>query len=197
MTRCASAGTRCGTRSTELHRLADDHRQRIEWWCEFASATGWRRSSWYYAQDPLPQTVACARVWSGGAERAGGADRVAGAERALIEHLVTLYAIESAQSAVLPRQLDALVSRYGLDGDRATRYFRLSARSAAGNAELLQAALTSFLPAPQPLKLRLRAERAHRAYWELLDGVEEYLADVRPAPDGGRRQDPRGPRLRS
>jgi hypothetical protein len=53
------------------------------------------------------------------------------------------------------------------------RYFGLQAERAAGDAGLIQAALTSLLPLVRPLALVRQAESALRHYWELLDGLVE------------------------
>jgi hypothetical protein len=125
---------------------------------EFASATGWGRSAWYFASDPLPQTLGCDRAWRG-------------ESRSLADDLVTIQTIESALSLLAPRQLAALVERYGFD-TRAVRYFVGRAERSARDAALSEAALTSLLPVVAPEALVGHAERCHRAYWELFDGVQ-------------------------
>jgi pyrroloquinoline quinone (PQQ) biosynthesis protein C len=150
-----------GMLAEALARQAADQEREIEWWCEFAVATGWCRSaSWYYAQDPLPQTIACAQRWSGAADRP------------LAQHLVTLSAIEAAQCQVAPAQLDALIDRYGFCDGQSTEYFRLRAERAADNAALAQAALIGLRLTHHEHALLRHAELAHRSYWELLDGVQ-------------------------
>jgi pyrroloquinoline quinone (PQQ) biosynthesis protein C len=148
-----------GLLAEELNRYADDQEDYIDLWSEFAAATGWTRESWwYFAEDPLPQTVACSRAWSGDT-------------RPLAHHLVTMYAIESLLAAITPRQRDALIGRLGFD-ERAMRYFSLHAERSAVDAELAWAALTSLLPLTAPVTLLTQAELAYRSYAELLDGVE-------------------------
>jgi pyrroloquinoline-quinone synthase len=144
----------------ELTRHADERECELELWCSFAAATGWGPSTaWFYAGDPLPETEASAALWLGGEERS------------LCEHVVTLYALETAQADVARLQLDALLGRYGFTGGRSTRYFELRLRGDGGPAGLLEAALTGLLPVADPFVLLRRAERSYRAYWELLDGV--------------------------
>jgi pyrroloquinoline quinone (PQQ) biosynthesis protein C len=144
----------------ELTRLADDQEDYLDLSCEFAVATGWGGSSWYFGEDPFPQTIACARAWSG-------------ESRSLDRHLVTIYAIESLLAHTSPTQLDALIGRYGFDA-RSVQYFALRAERAAGDAALTQAALTSLLPLPSALHLVRHAELTYRSYWELLDGVQAF-----------------------
>jgi pyrroloquinoline quinone (PQQ) biosynthesis protein C len=156
-----------GMLAEELTRYADAQERHIELWCDFAVATGWCRSSaWYFAAEPLAQTVACARTWSGGRDRS------------LAQNLVTIYAIESIQSQLARVQLDALIDRYGFRDAGPTRYFRRRMDGAAGNAALAEAGLTSLLPAHDPIGLLRQAEQAYRSYWELLDGVQELSPAV-------------------
>jgi pyrroloquinoline quinone (PQQ) biosynthesis protein C len=149
-----------GMLAEELTRLADDQEDYLDLWCEFAVATGWGGSSWHFGEDPFPQTIACARAWSG-------------QNRSLDRHLVSIYAIESVLAQTSPLQLDALISRYGFDA-RSVRYFTLRAERTAGDGALTQAALTSLLPLPCRLHLVGQTELTYRSYWELLDGVQGF-----------------------
>jgi pyrroloquinoline quinone (PQQ) biosynthesis protein C len=152
-----------GLLAEELGRYADDQEDYIELWSEFAAATGWTRGSWwYFAEDPLPQTVACSRAWSG-------------ETRPLAHHLITIHAIESLLAVLAPRQHDALVDRLGFD-ERSTRYFSLHAQRSAADAELVWAALTSLLPLTAPVTLLTQVELSYRSYYELLDGVQTLSA---------------------
>jgi pyrroloquinoline quinone (PQQ) biosynthesis protein C len=147
----------------QLALLADEREREVELWCAFARAAGWTESSsWYYAADPLAETVACAETCTGEAERP------------LVEHLVTMYALETAQSEVARPQLDALLGRYGFADDRSTRYFRLRCRGHAGPEGLTEAALAGALPVSDPFALVRRAEVTYRCCWELLDGVDRF-----------------------
>jgi pyrroloquinoline quinone (PQQ) biosynthesis protein C len=160
-----------GMLAEELTRRADEHERDLDCWCEFAVETGWGRSSaWYYAEDPLPETVACARVWSGGSHRS------------LPRHLVTLYAIESTQSRLASLQLDALIRHHGFADERGARFFRRRLDAATENAGIVKAALTGHLP-DDALALLRQAELACRSYWELLDGVHRLTqsSTVQPA----------------
>lgn len=125
---------------------------------EFASAMGWGRSAWYFAQDPLARTEQCARTW-------------AGENDSLAQQLVTIHAVESSLAQLAPRQLGALVEHYGFDMDSA-RYFVRLAERAPRDAALGEAALTSLLPVVSPRTLVHQAEMAYRSYLELLDGVQ-------------------------
>lgn len=158
-----------------LHEELSRHRAaceaEVELWCQFAVATGWCRScAWSFAADPLPETTAGVSLWIGDAERS------------LAEHLVTLYALETAHADVARPQLEALLGCYGLDDDRCTRYFSRRCRGDAGTAGLLEAALTGLLPVADPFALVHRAERTYRAYGELLDGIARFAQTSGPAP---------------
>jgi pyrroloquinoline quinone (PQQ) biosynthesis protein C len=158
-----------GMLGEQLGRVADARERDVELWCAFASATGWSESiSWYYAAEPLPETEAGVRIWAGDAERS------------LEAHLVTLYALETAQAEVARPQLEALVGRYGFPDDDRTRYFRRRCLGDEGPAGLIEAALTGRLPVADPFALARHAELTCRAYWELLDGVDRFTRAPRP-----------------
>ena len=147
-----------GLLGEQLGGYAEAQEESVELSCEFASATGWGRSAWYFAQDPLAQTEQCARTW-------------AGENESLAQHLVTIHAVQSSLAQLAPRQLGALVEHYGFDMDSA-RYFVRLAERAPGDAALGEAALTSLLPLVSPRTLVHQAEMAYRSYLELLDGVQ-------------------------
>jgi pyrroloquinoline quinone (PQQ) biosynthesis protein C len=155
-----AAGLTGGLLAEELTRHADDQEDYLELWWQFAVETGWCRSAWHFGEDPLPETVACARAWSG-------------ASRPLDQHLVTVYAIESLFARMTRLQLTPLIDRYGFDA-RSLGYFELRSERASGEAALMQAALTSRLPVPSPRHLLNQAELTYRSYWELLDGVRTF-----------------------
>ena len=161
----------------ELTRHCAERERGVDLWCEFALATGWSSSAaWYYAADPLPETTASVGIWLGGADRS------------LAEHLVTLYALESAHAEVARPQLDALLGAYGL-GDRATRYFSRRCAGDAGPSGLIEAALTGLLPVADPFALVRHAEVAYRAYWDLLDGIDRFSRQAARVGDRHRLRD--------
>ena len=147
-----------GLLAEQLAAYAEAQAEFVALSCAFAVATGWGRSAWYFAQDPLARTEACARTW-------------VGATDALAEHLVTIHAVECGLAELAPRQLEALVDHYGFDLDSARYFVRLAAR-AADDAALSEAALTSLLPLVSPGTLVHQAETAYRSYVGLLDGVQ-------------------------
>jgi pyrroloquinoline quinone (PQQ) biosynthesis protein C len=147
-----------GLLAEQLVAYADAQAQAVTLSCAFASATGWGRSAWYFAQDPLAHTVACARAWTGQAS-------------SLAEHLVTIHAVESGLGQLAPRQVGALVEHYGFDME-SVRYFTCLADVATRNAGLSAAALTSLLPLVSPQGLVRQAEAVCRSYHDLLDGVQ-------------------------
>jgi pyrroloquinoline quinone (PQQ) biosynthesis protein C len=147
-----------GLLAEQLVAYADAQAQAVALSCEFASATGWGRSAWYFAQDPLAHTVACARAWTG-------------RPSSLAQHLVTIHAVESSLGQLAPRQVGALVEHYGFEME-SVRYFACLAEGATGHGALAAAALTSLLPLIAPRVLVRQAEAACRSYRGLLDGVQ-------------------------
>ena len=143
-----------GLLAASLLRYADECRESVGPWCEFAAATGWG-AAWYFGEDPLPRTVACV-------------DALVGEDRSPALHLATIQALESAFAELAPRQLDALSDRYGFD-EVATHYFAMRAERAAAAAATAGAALTGLSVPPDPA----HAERMRRSYVGLLDGIEQ------------------------
>jgi pyrroloquinoline quinone (PQQ) biosynthesis protein C len=153
-----AAALSSGLLAEQLVGYAEAQSESVELSGEFASATGWGRSAWYFAQDPLAETEHCART-------------LTGKNAPLGELLVTIYAVESSLAQLAPRQLGALVEHYGFDMGSAG-YFVCRAERAPRDAALGEAALTSLLPLVSPETLVHRAEMAYRSYLELLDGVQ-------------------------
>jgi pyrroloquinoline quinone (PQQ) biosynthesis protein C len=149
-----------GMLAEQLEHYAARQQRALSLWLRFAAATGWAGSAWYFGEDPLPETVACASAWC--AET-----------HALADHLVTIWAIESALAPLAAAQRDALRGRYHFE-DPATKYFAQRAWRGAEHAALAQAGLTSQLPVASALSLVCHAELAYRSYLELLDGVQAY-----------------------
>ena len=138
-----------GMLGEQLGHHADARERDVQLWCRFAAVTGWSPSTaWYYAAEPLPETAAGVGVWTGDAERS------------LAAHLVTIYALETAQAEVARPQLDALLGRYGFADDGSTRYFSRRCQGDAGPAGLIAAALTGLLPVADPFAL-VRQAAAH------------------------------------
>jgi len=97
-----------GLLADQLERYAAGQEEAVERWLRFAATTGWRGSAWYFGEDPLPETAACASAW-----RAEGAS--------LGERLVTIWAAEStlaqlagAADAAARRPDDAALAQAGL-----------------------------------------------------------------------------------
>jgi pyrroloquinoline quinone (PQQ) biosynthesis protein C len=148
-----------GLLAEQLAQYADDQEEAVELWCEFAVATGWGGSGWYFGQDPLPQTVACARRLSG-----------AGEGRSLVVHLATICAFESANAELAPLQLDALVLCYGFD-HTSTRFHAAAPERSAHAALVAEGAITNLLPITSSSALVDHAELIYRSYLDLLTGV--------------------------
>ena len=151
-----------GLLGDQLQRYAAGQERALELWLGFAAGTGWAGSAWYFGEDPLPETVACAGAWCAEGD-------------SLAEHLVTIWALESALAPLARAQGEALRTRYGMRA-AATRCFIRRARRGPDDAAVAQAGLTSLLPVTAPLALVCRAELACRSYLELLDGVARQLS---------------------
>lgn len=151
-----------GLLADQLERYAAGQERAVELWLGFAAATGWGGSAWHFGEDPLPETIACATAWRGD-------------EASLAEHLITIWAVQSALAPLSETLAAALRTHYAIPGP-ATRYFARRARRGPDDAAVAQAGLTSLLPVAAPLALVCRAELACRSYLELLDGVARQLS---------------------
>jgi pyrroloquinoline-quinone synthase len=135
----------------DLGDHADEEAAHIALWDEFVRATGGDVDA-----APTPETRACARAW-------------AGEGRSRAEHLVALYAIESAQPAISATKLDGLLGHYGFESGPATAYFDVHRKRDVEHAAEGRALLEELAP---DASLAAEAEAVLRANWELLDGVE-------------------------
>ena len=151
-----------GLLAEQLAAYAAGQERALSLWLRFAAAAGWSGSAWYFGEDPLAETAACAAAWR--SETAS-----------LAEHLVTIWAVESALAPLAGAQCEVLRRHYGFD-HAATRYFARRARRGEHDAAVAQAGLTSLLPVTSPLALVCRAELAWRSYLELVDGVARQLS---------------------
>lgn len=157
----ADASRRAADSDTDLQAHAEEEAAHTSLWRSFARAAGWGGSrAWYFGEEPLPTTEACARTWTGELDRD------------LPRHLVTLYAVESAQPGVSALKLEALVRHYAFDDGPATEYFRVHARLDRDHAALMRATLDRLLADADTEALLDQAEAVHRSYWEMLDGLE-------------------------
>jgi len=148
--------------TNELAGHAAEEEAHIELWRAFTDGIGERESQpTEGAESRLRQTLALQRIWSGGEDRSLG------------EHLVTLYAVESAQPEISRVKLDGLLDHYGFEDGPATEYFRLHAVRDAEHAALARSALSELArDGAEQVALERHAEAVYRAYWELLDGLE-------------------------
>jgi pyrroloquinoline quinone (PQQ) biosynthesis protein C len=150
-----------GALTGDLEEHARAEEAHIDLWQQFALATGWGHGdAWCYGEDPLRETVACARTWGGGKGRTPAQD------------LTALYAIESAQPAISQAKLDGLIEHYGFQDGRDTEYFRVHVEQDEQHARLVRAALDPLLAGEEVPALIRQAEAVHRSYWELLSGLD-------------------------
>jgi pyrroloquinoline-quinone synthase len=131
---------------------ADEEREHIGVWDDFAQATGAENG-----HAPRGETQACIHAWKGGDE---------------LESLAVLYAIESAQPEISKTKLTGLVEHYGFEEGPATEYFRLHAERDSEHAAEARAGLEERATAADTDRLLNAAERALAGNWTLLDGVE-------------------------
>jgi len=107
---------------------------------------------------PRAETVACIEAWSGTG----------------VEGAAALFVIESAQPDVSRTKLEGLTRWYGFEpSSKGTRYFDLHAERDYEHAELSRRVLEQAGPEDED-GIVAAAERALRANWELLDGVEQF-----------------------
>ena len=110
-------------------------------------------------REPRAETVACTEAWSGTG----------------VEGAAALFVIESAQPDISRTKLEGLTRWYGFEpGSKGTRYFDLHAERDYEHAELSRRVLEQARPEDED-RIVTAAERALRANWELLDGVEQFV----------------------
>jgi len=109
---------------------------------------------------PHPETVACARAWSGDGDRA------------LLRSLVALYAIESGQPAIADTKRRGLREFYGFETGPATAYFDVHAELDHEHAAAGRALIEPRLDGEDVDALVAEADAVLRANWELLDGLQ-------------------------
>ena len=107
---------------------------------------------------PRAETAACTEAWSGTG----------------VEGAAALFVIESAQPDISRTKLEGLTRWYGFEpSSKGTRYFDLHAERDYEHAELSRRVLEQARPEDED-RIVAAAERALRANWELLDGVEQF-----------------------
>ena len=145
-----------------LRGHAAEEASHVELWDRFTGAVGGDADA-----APTPETQACAQAWAGDGERP------------LLESLVAMYAIESAQPAIAETKREGLVAHYGAEpGGDATVYFDLHATLDIEHAAQERALIEPLLDGADERALLAEAETMLRANWELLDGVERELGRV-------------------
>jgi pyrroloquinoline-quinone synthase len=140
----------------ELAAHAAEEAEHVGLWYDFAAELGADIS-----RDPLPETIACTRVW-------------ARHDRPLLESLVALYAIESGQPAISETKRQGLLEHYAINSSRATAYFDLHVRRDVEHAAAGKALIDTHLDGADEARLLREAEAVLRANWRLLDGVDRH-----------------------
>jgi pyrroloquinoline quinone (PQQ) biosynthesis protein C len=149
-----------------LALLAWEARDQIDRWRAFARTSGWRGfSAWHYAEEPIGETVACARVLAGTPERT------------LAEHLAVLATLATPRPRQIVALREALVTRHGFAAGEGLAWFRHEVVLAADLADLARDGLAAELErGADAAALARLAESAQRAHWALLDGLEASVA---------------------
>jgi pyrroloquinoline quinone (PQQ) biosynthesis protein C len=133
----------------------------LELWRRFAGTAGWSGlAAWCYAEDPFPDTLACAAAWTGGAERS------------LAEHLVAIHAIETMQARLAEPLRDGLAIAPAPLAEQG--FFGLGAWHADA-AALAEHTLRAIGASRDPFALLATAQTVHRAHWAMLDAICEHL----------------------
>ena len=154
----AAAAAASGDDAAVLDGHAAEEQAHVAIWDEFATSMGAN-----FQDELTEETKQCRTTWAG--ESRDG----------VLEHLVAMYAIESAQPEISKTKLTGLVERYDVTDPAALRYFALHAERdiehAAEGKELIQ---RNFAGADLE-RLTEIAEDVYRSNWELLDGVDRVL----------------------
>ena len=162
----ASVNTAAVAGDDSLQRALEGHAaeesSHVELWDRFTAAVGGDADA-----TPTPETAACADAWAGDGERP------------LLNSLVAMYAIESAQPAIAETKREGLVAHYGFEpGSDATVYFDLHATLDVEHAAQERALIEPRLEGADVDALLAEAESVLRANWELLDGVERAISSA-------------------
>jgi pyrroloquinoline-quinone synthase len=139
----------------ELGEHAEEEAAHVALWDDFTRAAGGDVDA-----EATVETHTCARAW-------------AGQGRSRAEHLVALYAIESAQPAISATKRDGLLRHYGYESGPATAYFDVHVERDVEHAAEGRELIAQLGP---DASLASEAEAVLRANWELLDGVEALTA---------------------
>jgi pyrroloquinoline quinone (PQQ) biosynthesis protein C len=149
------------TGDVRYERRAVEAEEEVHLWRAFSKRTGWGGwGAWFYAEDPLPATVECSRVWAGGPERG------------LPEQMVTLCAIESLSAATCRIKLAGLLEHYGFDDGPATEYLWRRATGGGEKSLLTSGWLAESLSQGDSTAMLEHVEAVHRAHWLMLDDLE-------------------------
>jgi pyrroloquinoline-quinone synthase len=138
-----------------LREHAREEESHVGLWDDFMGALDANRPC-----QPNPETLACAEVWAGQPERP------------LLDSLVTLYTIESAQPAISATKRAGLATHYALGAGAGTAYFELHERLDLEHAAHAKAIICARLSDGQEERLLSQAASVLSANWQLLDGVE-------------------------
>ena len=141
----------------QLSRHADEEFDHIKLWDRFIDGVGGDIS-----REPLPETRKCADAWT---------DK----DGTLPEHLIALFAIESAQPEISKTKAEGLRKFYEFDTGPATAYFDLHAERDVEHAAEAKSLLLRHVDEKNRERLLAKAEQVLSSNWQLLDGVERVF----------------------
>ena len=153
-----AAGRATGAVADCLVVIAQDADADVERWRSFSKAAGWCRwNSWYYGEDPLPETVGCVARLTGSPPDS------------LAQRVARLYALLAAQHDVAPLQASALVHYAAID-ETADIWFRRRMRDGR-LVRFLQRAAAEVFAAADPFEVGAAARATYEALWSFYDGL--------------------------
>ena len=155
-----AAGQATGEQAAVLTQHAREERAHVNLWDAFTKAAGGEST-----RTAAPETAECAVAW-------------AGEQRDLLQGLVAMYAIESAQPAISATKLEGLKEHYDYPEGPATAYFALHAVLDKEHAETEKTLIEPMLDGADVDGLLVEAEQVLAANWRLLDGVERLNGRV-------------------
>ena len=197
---CRAAALTEGLLHEGLTALADDAAHERQLWRRFSAAVGWTPAdSWYYGEDPYPETISCALLLAGREGEGVG------------ELVARLSTVQKLQADVADAQALALGAHYGLQP--AARQWFARRGGERGHAAAIEGAINRATREDGPFGVLQAARNTADGFGRFYDSLElarrsggvEHLMTVTKeprcpiAPPRGRapRRGGRGPRRRS
>jgi pyrroloquinoline-quinone synthase len=154
----AASSPEAGADASALAQHAAEEAAHVALWDEFVAAAGGQVDA-----EPTAETRECAAEWAGDGYRP------------LLETLIALYAIESAQPAISATKRAGLLRHYGI---ATTEYFDVHERLDVEHAAQARAHIDRRIAHVDEDALVATGERVLVGNWRLLDGVQRHRADL-------------------